>query len=98
MSKYDYEYEWDIKYCYPDSSVLKNKLNILDAEALATAEREITAARIAGIMDNPVRGVFDFKHLQDIHRAIFKDIYAWAGKPAHGGHIKGKPILFMQTH
>ena len=81
MSKYDYEYEWDNKYCYPGSFVLKNKLNILDAEALAVAERGITAARIAGVMDNPVRGRFDFKHLKDINKAIFHDVYDWAGKP-----------------
>jgi len=31
MSRYDYEYEWDLEYCYPNSSVLKNKLNITDA-------------------------------------------------------------------
>jgi cell filamentation protein len=41
MSGYDYEYEWDIKYCYPGSFVLKNKLNILERDALAVAEREI---------------------------------------------------------
>ena len=27
-NKYYYEYEWDSKYCYPKSYVLKNKLNI----------------------------------------------------------------------
>jgi cell filamentation protein len=80
MSKYDYEFEWDIKYCYPNSSVLKNKLNITDANALAIAEREITAARIAGIINNPVRGKLDFKHLRDIHHSIFRDVYTWAGK------------------
>ena len=36
-----YEYEWDAFYCYPNSHVLINKLNIMDAEQLQTAEREI---------------------------------------------------------
>ena len=58
MSGYEYEYEWDSKYCYPNSSVLQNKLNIYDAEALSVAEREITAARIAGIMDMPAHRKF----------------------------------------
>ncbi|GHT85657.1 hypothetical protein FACS18947_4700 [Bacteroidia bacterium] len=56
MSVYDYEYEWDSRYCYPNSNVLKNKLRITDGAALAVAEREITAATVAGIMDKPVRG------------------------------------------
>jgi cell filamentation protein len=96
MSEYDYEYEWDSRYCYPGSHILKNKLDILDSEALTTAEREITAARIAGILDNPVRGKLDFKHLCDIHRAIFHDVYDWAGKPRTVNIAKGNP--FCMSH
>jgi len=96
MSKYDYEYEWDNKYCYPDSPVLKNKLNILDAESLSIAEREITSARIAGIMDQPVHGVFDFKHLKDINRAIFFDVYAWAGEPRTVDISKGNQFCLYK--
>ena len=32
----------DSIYCYPDSDVLKNKLNIQDAEILQQAELELT--------------------------------------------------------
>jgi len=80
MSRYDYEYEWDEFYCYPESYVLKNKLNITDGEALKIAEREITAVKIAYIKDNPVRGKFDLNHLRDIHKEVFGDIFDWAGK------------------
>ena len=38
-----YDYEWDSEYCYPESNVLINKLNIEAAEDLSVAEREITA-------------------------------------------------------
>ncbi|MDR1422595.1 MAG: Fic family protein [Coriobacteriales bacterium] len=96
MSGYDYEYEWDSRYCYSGSNVLKNKLDILDGEALATAEREITAARIAGILDRPVRGRLGFKHLCDIHRAIFRDVYDWAGKTRTVNIAKGNP--FCMSH
>jgi cell filamentation protein len=96
MSKYDYEYEWDNKYCYPNSPVLKNKLNILDAEALSIAEREITAVRIAEIMDKPVRGVFDFKHLKDINSAIFSDVYSWAGNPRTVDISKGNQFCLCK--
>ena len=97
MSGYDYEYEWDSRYCYPGSHVLKNKLGITDSAALATAEREITAATIAGVMDKPVRGRFDFKHLCDIHRAIFRDIYVWAGKPRMVNISKGNPFCMSNV-
>ena len=32
------------------------------------------------LMDKPISGKFDFKHLQAIHRYIFQDVYDWAGK------------------
>lgn len=35
----------DIKYCYPNSSILKNKLNIIDKRDLFKAERELTFIR-----------------------------------------------------
>jgi cell filamentation protein len=92
MSEYDYEYEWDDKYCYPGSFVLRNKLNILDARTLAEAEREITAVRIGEITDKPVRGKFDLKHLRDIHKAIFRDVYPWAGQLRSVNIAKGNPF------
>jgi len=79
MSGYDYEYEWDGEYCYPNSYVLKNKLDIKDAATLSEAERRITALNLLELKDNPVCGKFNLKHLRDIHRAIFGDIFAWAG-------------------
>ena len=67
-------------YCYPDSDVLMNKLNIHDAEKLQEAERKLTMLRLIDLLDRPVVGKFDFKHLQTIHKYIFQDIYPWAGK------------------
>ncbi|MDR1158942.1 MAG: Fic family protein [Oscillospiraceae bacterium] len=87
---------WDSRYCYPNSSVLKNKIGITDGAALAVAEREITAATVAGIMDKPVCGKLDFKHLCAIHRAIFRDIFDWAGKPRTVNISKGNP--FCMSH
>jgi cell filamentation protein len=96
MSVYDYEYEWDSRYCYPGSNVLKNKLGIRDAEKLIEAERRNTALNVLEIMEKPVRGKFDFKHLCDIHRAIFRDIFDWAGKPRTVNISKGNP--FCMSH
>jgi cell filamentation protein len=70
----------DNKYCYPDSDVLINKLDIRDLEELHVFERKLTMLRLLELMDKPVSGKFDFKHLQAIHQYIFQDIYDWAGK------------------
>lgn len=70
----------DNKYCYPESDVLKNKLNITDARELFEAEKELTAIRLRELQENPVRGKFDFAHLKAIHKYIFQDIYEWAGE------------------
>ncbi len=70
----------DNKYCYPNSEVLKNKLNITDKNDLFEAEKELTAIRLKELQDHPIKGNFDFKHLKAIHKYIFQDIYDWAGK------------------
>ena len=54
MEQYYYEYEQDSIYCYPDSFILKNKLNIRDPETLEEAERNITALRILELKQNPI--------------------------------------------
>lgn len=77
---YDYEYEWDKYYCYLNSNVLINKLNITDADELLKAEREITALKTSQAMINRIEGKFDFEHLKKIHYFLFCDIYEWAGK------------------
>ena len=77
---YSYDYEWDISYCYSNSNVLINKLNICDYELLIEAEREITSLRLAEIKNKYVKGKFNLSHLCSIHKAIFLDIYTWAGK------------------
>ena len=93
---YDYEYEWDSYYCYPNSYVLKNKLGITNAEALKTAEREITAIRLAQMKDKPIKGKLDFKHLRNIHKAIFGDVFAWAGKLRTVNIAKGNQFCLFQ--
>ena len=39
MSKYDYEYEYDPIYCYPNSDVLRNMMDIRDQDRLSKIER-----------------------------------------------------------
>lgn len=67
-------------YCYPNSDVLMNKLNIRDMDKLQKFERRLTMLRISELLDKPVVGKFDLGHLQQIHRYIFQDVYEWAGQ------------------
>jgi cell filamentation protein len=90
--EYEYRYDWDVRYCYENSNVLRNKLGITDAAALRTAEREIAAVRVLDAERTPIRGKLDFKHLCDIHRYIFGDIYEWAGKLRMVNIAKGNPF------
>ncbi|MDG6895712.1 Fic/DOC family protein [Volucribacter amazonae] len=57
--------------------VLKNKLNIKQAEELAKRENEI-------IMINfplrPILTKFTLQEIQTVHYSLFRDIYDWAGK------------------
>jgi len=73
--------ESDKKYCYPGSAVLKNKANITDKDKFDAFERDASYMRLLEIRYKPVPGNLDYKHLQDIHKAVFQDVYTWAGKP-----------------
>ncbi len=97
MKNYSYDYEWDSEYCYPNSNVLINKLNIKDSDDLSVAEREITAVKLAYAKQNQINGDFDLKHLQKIHKFIFEDIYSWAGELRHVNIAKGNQFCLAQN-
>ena len=67
-------------YCYPNSDVLINKLNIHDTDKLLEVERKLTMLRLMDLLEKPISGKFDLEHLRNIHKYIFQDIYPWAGK------------------
>jgi len=80
FSKYDVYTTTQSIYYYPDSNVLKNKLNIRDNKLLKTAEEEITLIKQMELLKNPIKGNFSKAHLMNIHKFIFEDIYSFAGK------------------
>ncbi|HEF9439716.1 TPA: Fic family protein [Campylobacter coli] len=43
-------------------------------------ERIITLQAAKKLELNPIKGNFDYQHLKDIHKALFKDVYTWAGQ------------------
>jgi cell filamentation protein len=89
MANSYYEYKGDNYYCYPNSFILKNKLNIKSETLLEEAERQITAVKILDLKMNPMKGDLNFEHLLNIHKYIFDDIYEWAGKTRSVNISKG---------
>lgn len=77
-----YDYVEDGTYCYPDSSVLRNRLGIRDGTVLRKLERRVTALKLGEIDFGGMTfgGRFDSGHLRSIHRFLFSDLYAWAGE------------------
>jgi len=71
--------EWE-DYLIKDTKVLKNKLGITDGDELKQMEFEITVSKIAQLYFMGITGNFDEKHLCEIHKFIFEDIYDFAGK------------------
>ena len=76
MSRYDA----DDTYCYPGTDVLRNKAELTNANELDAYEGELSTLRSIQLIENPVLGKFDLAHLQNIHLALFQDVYDWAGK------------------
>lgn len=68
----------DSQYCYPDSDVLVNRLGLTVADALESAEIELTQARIEQF--EPDFDGISLAGLQEIHRHLFQNVYEWAGK------------------
>lgn len=75
-------------YCY-SSGVLKNKLGIDDEEKLSSLEAELTSINLASFLIHPVKGKLDFNHYKKIHKEIFGDIFAFAGKTRTVSMSKG---------
>ena len=86
FSKYDVYTTVQSMYCYPDTDVLINKLNIHDKAELKQAEEEFTAVKQMALLQEPIKGRFTKTHLFRIHRFLFEDVYPFAG------HIRKEQI------
>ena len=66
-------------YCYEDTPVLRNTLDIRDEKTLYLIEAEQSRANMMLLYE---QGFHDFtpEGLRNIHRFLFGDIYQWAGE------------------
>jgi cell filamentation protein len=67
----------DDPYCYPGTTVLRNRLNLRDENMLDQAERELSEVAASSLIFDPAP--YAIESLLDIHRALFSDLYDWAG-------------------
>ena len=94
FSKYEVYTTTQSIYCYKDTNVLRNKLNIKDLETLKNAEDEITLVKQMELLQNPIKGSFTKSHLFNIHKFIFGDIYSFAGKIRNEDISKGTTTFY----
>jgi len=78
------------KYCYENSTVLINKLDVHNTKDLQYYEAKITAAKSLGLRQKGITGNFDKKHYISIHEYLFEDIYPFAGKLREENISKGE--------
>jgi cell filamentation protein len=57
----------DDPYVYPGTTILRNKLGIIDSDELERAERLLSTQRVPA-------GDFDLPHLGAIHRHLFSGV------------------------
>ena len=66
--------------CYPDTTILINKLDFREEDKLIEAETLSTFINASKLELNPLDGNFDFAHYKAIHKFLFDELYEWAGQ------------------
>ncbi len=82
-------------YCYPGSTVLRNRPGLTDQVALDRFEAVATANRFLEPM--PV-GRWGERHFRAVHRHIFQDVYTWAGRSRTVRIGKGGSVFCYPEH
>ncbi len=77
-------------YCYPNSRVLRNRLDLHDQAELDAFEALITTQRAQEPLP---RGQLNYAHYRAIHRHLFQDVFSWAGKPRTVRIAKGSTMF-----
>lgn len=93
-TEYGYKERGGDPYCYPGTTILRNKAGIRDAKKLSDYERRLTRLELLTLADSPIDGDFDLTHLRAIHRCLFSVIYEWAGEIRSGDFLAKASSLF----
>jgi cell filamentation protein len=82
-------------YCYPGTTVLINRLGLRSHSKLNAFEAEASAERAAQPLP---AGRLTYAHYRAIHRHLFGDVYAWAGKVRTVRISKGDSAFCYPEH
>jgi cell filamentation protein len=66
--------------CYPNTTVLINKLGLKTQEALDEAEKIAVSLHSVEIEQNSSGEPLDFAYYCTLHKRLFEDLYDWAGE------------------
>lgn len=88
---------YDYSYTDPISGILRNLQGITDPDVLLFVESGVVTKRLQELYNNPIKikGILD---LFKIHKHLFQDIYAWAGKERTVEISKDGKQFFPTTH
>lgn len=83
---------------YPDTETYVNKLGIRDRKHLEATERALTSRR--ALLGFPLQAhCRSYGGFKAIHRHLFQDLYAWAGKERRyttgRGSVLTTPLIFL---
>jgi cell filamentation protein len=89
----------DPDFTYTDSKtgLLRNLLDITDPEVLLFVESGAVTKRLQELYENPIK-IKGIDSLFEIHRLLFQEIYAWAGKKRKVEISKDGKQFFPTSH
>lgn len=87
----------DYTYTNPKSGLLRNLQDISDSDILLFVESAAVTKRLQELYENPIK-VKGVGSLFAIHKLLFQDIYAWAGKKRKVEISKDGKQFFPTTH
>ncbi|ASK27444.1 Fic/DOC family protein [Neisseria chenwenguii] len=78
-----------------ENGLFHNKLGITDQTALNEFEYHHSAMKAEAVLSGEIKldhSSYDLAHLKDIHKALFGDIYEWAGQERTRPSVKGNNL------
>lgn len=87
----------DYTYTDPKTGLLRNLQDINDLEVLLFVESSAVTKRLQELYQNPIK-IKGVESLFEIHKQLFQDLYAWAGKKRNVEISKDGKQFFPTSH
>jgi cell filamentation protein len=87
----------DYTYTDPKTGLLRNLQDITDPDVLLFVESGAVTKRLQELYENPIK-IKGIGSLFEIHKHLFQDIYAWAGKKRKVEISKDGKQFFPTSH